>query len=114
MRGYAAYAKVQNTTESPRRVEHRLLSQVNATLREVASRPDDLPKLYDALIWNKKVWDAFMLDLTDENNRLPGETKQILIRLSAWVTKHTFAVMDRDARIEPLIEVNDAILEGLQ
>lgn len=114
MKGYAAYGRVQNATEDPRNIEFRLLAQVTAALRMAKEHPDDRPKLYDALIWNKKVWDAFALDLVDANNRLPKELRQTLVNLSAWVSKHTFAVMDGNGQIDPLIEVNSNLMEGLK
>lgn len=114
MTGYAAYGRVQNAIEDPRKVEFRLLAQVTAALRAAQSQPDDRPKLYDALIWNKKVWDAFMIDLADERNRLPRDVRQPLINLAAWVSKQTFAVMDGKGAIDALIEVNSQVMEGLK
>jgi flagellar protein FlaF len=114
MNGYAAYGRVQNTTEDPRRIEFRLLSQVTAALRTAKAQPNDRPKFYNALVWNKKVWDAFMVDLVDERNKLPKDIRQSLITLSAWVSKQTFAVMDGKASIDALIEVNINIIDGLK
>ncbi len=114
MNGYAAYGRVQNTTEDPRRIEFRLLAQVTGALRAAQAEPDDRPKLYNALIWNKKVWDAFMVDLVDERNKLPKDMRQSLITLGAWVSKQTFAVMDGKASIDALIEVNANIMDGLK
>jgi len=114
MNGYSAYGRVQNTTENPRSVEFRLLAQVTAALREAKDNAQDKQKLYDALIWNKKVWDTFALDLVDERNQLPKELKQSLVKLSAWVSKHTFAVMDGEGEIGALIDVNANVMEGLK
>src|SRR6185369_17785799 len=71
MKGYAAYDRVQNTTEGPRQVEYRLLAQVTSALRAAKAKPDDRPGFYNALVWNKKVWDAFLCDLVDDRNQLP-------------------------------------------
>jgi flagellar protein FlaF len=114
MNGYAAYGRVQNTTEEPRRIEFRLLAQVTGALRAAQAELDNRPKLYNALIWNKKVWDAFMADLVDERNQLPGETRKSLLQLGAWVSKQTFAVMDGKAKVDALIEVNSNVMEGLK
>jgi len=114
MNGYAAYGRVQNATEGPRQIEFRLLAQVTGALRAAKSDPNDRPKLYNALIWNKKVWDAFMADLVDERNQLSGDIRKSLISLGAWVSKQTFAVMDGKANIDALIEVNSSVMEGLK
>lgn len=114
MKGYAAYDRVQNTTEAPRQVEYRLLGQVTNALRSAKAKPDDRPGFYNALVWNKKVWDAFMCDLVDDTNKLPKPMRNQLIALSAWVSKQTFAVMDGNAKIDALIDVNVSIMEGLK
>ena len=69
MKGYAAYDRIQNTTEGPRQVEYRLLGQVTSALRAAKTKPDDRPGFYNALVWNKKVWDAFLCDLIDDRNQ---------------------------------------------
>lgn len=114
MKGYAAYGRVQNTTEGPRQVEYRLLAQVTTALRAAKAKPDDRPNFYNALVWNKKVWDAFLCDLTDERNRLPKPMRQQLATLATWVSKQTFAVMDGNASIDALIDVNANIMDGLK
>jgi flagellar protein FlaF len=114
MNGYAAYGRVQNTTEDPRRIEFRLLAQVTGALRAAQADPNDRPKLYNALIWNKKVWDTFMADLVDERNQLSGEIRKSLLKLGAWVSKHTFAVMDGKGTVDALIEVNSSVMDGLK
>ena len=114
MKGYAAYDRVQNTTQNPRQIEYRLLAQVTSALRAAREKPDDRPSFYNALVWNKKVWDAFLCDLADERNKLPKPTRDQLIKLAAWVSKQTFAVMDGNASIDALIEVNTNIMDGLK
>jgi flagellar protein FlaF len=114
MNGYAAYGRVQNITESPRAVEARLLSQATVALRNARENPTDKAQMYDALIWNMKIWDAFMVDLSDNNNRLPKDLRQSLINLAAWVSRHTFKVMDGQGKIDALITVNTNIIDGLR
>jgi flagellar protein FlaF len=114
MNGYAAYGRVQNTTEDPRRIEFRLLSQVTAALRTAKSQPNDRQKFYNALVWNKKVWDAFLCDLIDDRNQLPKPMRKSLVELATWVSKQTFKVMDGNATIDSLIEVNGSVMDGLK
>lgn len=114
MKGYAAYDRVQNTTEGPRQIEYRLLGQVTSALRAAKTKPDDRPGFYNALVWNKKVWDAFLCDLVDDRNQLPKPMRQSLMKLAAWVSKQTFAVMDGNGSIDTLIEINANIMDGLK
>lgn len=114
MKGYAAYDRVQNTTQNPRQVEYRLLAQVTTALRAAKAKPDDRPNYYNALVWNKKIWDAFLCDLVDDKNQLPKPVRNQLIKLASWVSKHTFKVMDGNGSIDALIDINANMMDGLK
>ncbi len=112
MRGYGAYQKVQNVAEPPRTIERRLMGSVTAALIEARDNPARLSGKFDAILWNKRVWDTFISEISDEANRLPAELKSAIVRLGAWVTYETQAVMDGGTP-DMLIEVNQQIIEGL-
>ncbi len=113
MRGYGAYLKVQNVAEPPRAVERRLMGSVTAALIEARDNPGKLAAKFDAILWNKRVWDSFIAEVTDSANRLPAELKATIVRLGAWVTYETQMVMDGASTPDMLIEVNQQIVEGL-
>ena len=113
MRGYGAYQKIQNIAEPPRAVERRLMGSVTAALIEARDNPGSLAAKFDAILWNKRVWDSFIAEVADEQNRLPREIKSTLVRLGAWVTYETQLVMDGASTPDMLIEVNQQIVEGL-
>jgi flagellar protein FlaF len=113
MRGYGAYLKHQNIAEPPRSVERRLMGAVTAALIEARDNPSRLAAKFDAILWNKRVWDSFIAEVSDDQNRLPPPLKATIIRLGAWVTYETQAVMDGTSTPDMLIEVNTQIVEGL-
>jgi flagellar protein FlaF len=113
MRGYGAYQRVQNIAEPPRAVERRLMGSVTAALIAARDAPHDLASKFDAILWNKRVWDSFIGEVTDEANRLPPELKSGIVRLGAWVTCETQMVMDGISTPDMLIEINQQIIEGL-
>jgi flagellar biosynthesis activator protein FlaF len=113
MRGYGAYLKVQNAAEPPRAVERRLIGAVTAALIEARDNPTRLAAKFDAILWNKRVWDSLVAEVIDEQNRLPADLKATLVRLAAWVTFETQLVMDGASTPDALIEVNQQIIEGL-
>jgi flagellar biosynthesis activator protein FlaF len=113
MRGYAAYHRVQNVAEPPRAVERRLMGSVTAALMDAQKNPQNLAVKFDAILWNKRVWDSFIIEVADDANRLPKETKSLIIRLGAWVTRETQMVMDGTSTPDMLIEVNQQIIDGL-
>lgn len=114
MSGYSAYSKAARSYESPRSVEYRLLGQVTGALIAARDNEGDVRKRMDALLWNKQVWDAFLVDLNSDGNQLPTELKQSLIGLALWVNRETSLVMDGEADLDALIDVNQNIMEGLK
>ncbi|MCA3245574.1 MAG: flagellar biosynthesis regulator FlaF [Azospirillum sp.] len=113
MSGYQAYGRVQNATENPRSLEYRLLGQVTAALAKARDGQRGTAEFVDAMLWNKKVWDAFIVDLSSEGNRLPKELRAQIIGIGLWVGRETIQVLDGTGDIDALINVNKTIMEGL-
>lgn len=113
MSGYQAYGRVQNATENPRSMEYRLLGQVTAALTKARDGNRGTAEFVDAMLWNKKVWDAFIVDLSSEGNRLPKELRAQIIGIGLWVGRETIQVLDGTGDIDALINVNKTIMEGL-
>ena len=105
--GYAAYSNVQTKTESHQQIEYRLLGQVTAALRKAQDK-------LNAALWNGKVWNAFLCDLSEPGNHLPDQLKKSLIQLAHWVAHETKLVIDGKAELTAMINVNRQIMEGLQ
>jgi flagellar protein FlaF len=69
--------------------------------------------LTEACFYNRKLWTIFQTDLADPANALPDQVKANLISLAIWVQKYTGRVLD-GAPVQPLIDVNRSIMEGLR
>ena len=110
---YVAYGRTQNRVENPRQVEYRLLGQVTGALIAVRGSTDKR-KFFDALLWNQRVWDAFLHDVSDEGNQLPAPLRRQIIGICLWVRRETDALIDGKGDIEALITVNRNIMEGLR
>jgi flagellar protein FlaF len=81
---------------------------------EAAKRdPIEIGARVDALDWNRRVWSALGHDCSHPENGLPAPLRASIISLSIWVGKHTSAVIRREEEIEPLIDVNRMIMQGL-
>ena len=112
--GLQAYQKAATWAESPRQMEYRLFAQVTLALMEAAKAdPKDIPARIDALDWNRRVWTALSEDCSSPGNALPAPLRASIISLSIWVGRHTSAVIRRQEQIEPLIDVNRMIMQGL-
>ena len=109
-----AYKKIAQSAESPRDTEYRLFAQVTRALMEAdKADPSDFKTRIDALDWNRRMWTALSNDCSSPENGLPPQLRASIISLSLWVTKHSSAVMRREEEIEPLIEINRMIMQGL-
>jgi flagellar protein FlaF len=109
-----AYHQATARAESPREAEYRLIGQVTRALMAAAELdPSDLKGRVDALDWNRRMWTALGSDCASSENHLPESLRAGIISLSIWVSKHTSAVIRREEDIEPLIEVNRMIMQGL-
>ncbi len=109
-----SYQKIAERAENPRDMEYRLFGQVTRALMEVAaSNPVDPQKQVDILDWNRRIWSVLANACSDAENRLPDSLRAQIISLSLWVSRHTTAVILKEESIEPLIEINRIIMQGL-
>ncbi len=110
-----AYQQAATRAETPRDTEYRLFAQVTRALMEAASYdPSEIGKRIDALDWNRRLWSTLAADCAHPENRLPETLRASIISLSIWVGKHTSLVIRKEDEIEPLIEINRMIMQGLQ
>lgn len=109
-----AYQKATLRSEDPRQTEYRLFGQVTRALME-ADRLDksEIAKRMDALDWNRRLWSVLGSDCALAGNGLPEGLRAQIISLSIWVNRHTSMVMRSQEEIQPLIEVNRLIMQGL-
>ena len=106
------YASAVQNTETARQREYRLLAKANGMLADTKDKKD-LGTLYRAVMFNRQIWNTFLIDLTDERNLLPRELKASLISIGIWVEKFSDKVCQGTEPVDDLIEVNRSIMEGL-
>ena len=112
--GLQAYKQTAQRAENPREAEYRLFGQVTRALMD-AARLDasDLSARVDALDWNRRLWSVLATECADPNNTLAAPLRAQIISLSLWVNRHTSEVIRRQEEIEPLIEINRMMMQGL-
>ncbi|SFT96306.1 flagellar protein FlaF [Sedimentitalea nanhaiensis] len=76
--------------------------------------PAGFTSLAEALHDNRKLWNIFAIDVADPGNSLPKDLKARLFYLAEFTNHHTSKVLARQASVEPLLEVNTAIMRGLR
>jgi flagellar protein FlaF len=109
-----AYQRAAEQAEGPKQTEYRLFGLVTRALMEAAAtEKTELGRRIKALHWNRRLWSTIAGDCASPDNQLPEALRANIISLSIWVDKHTSDVMQRDGQIQPLIDVNRIIMQGL-
>lgn len=109
-----AYKRAQKQMSSPRDVEYRAFARATHALLQAAEQGhSDLKGLIDAIHINRSLWRALAHDCADAANQLPEETRAQIIGLSRWVTSYSTSVMRDRESLEPLIDINRIMMDGL-
>ena len=95
---------------SPRETEMLAFGLCNARLRNST----DARSRIDALNKTHQLWSLLVRDLAGNANRLPAELKKQLVDLGFWAMGYCVAAMGRELSVQPLIDVNQNILDGLK
>lgn len=111
-----AYARTSQTTASPREIEAQALLKAARQLQEVQANwtgPDR--RMYNALLFNRRLWSIFMSAVEENNNPQPLEVRQNIANIGIFVLKRTIEMqMDPDpAKLKSLIDINCNIAAGL-
>lgn len=109
-----AYQSTQRVTEDARAMEYRLFGQVTGALIDARKNGTTGGPLAEVLDWNRRMWRTLASDCMDERNRLPEGVRAQIVSLSLWINKYSKRVMREGAPVDPLIEVNRTIMQGLQ
>jgi flagellar biosynthesis activator protein FlaF len=109
-----AYQRAAEQAEGPKQTEFRLFGIVTRALMDAAQKDEkDFSGRMRALHWNRRLWSALAADCANPDNSLPMDLRANIISLSIWVDKHTSNVMRQQHSIQPLIDINRIIMQGL-
>jgi flagellar protein FlaF len=109
-----AYQATQAATEDPRTTEYRLFGQVTGALLTAKETNAVGGPLVEAVDWNRRLWRTLAADCMDDRNSLTQDVRAKIISLSLWVAKYSRSVTREKAPLDPLIEINRTIMQGLQ
>jgi flagellar biosynthesis activator protein FlaF len=109
-----AYRRTATQAETPRDREYRAFGQATAQLldAERAGRAA-IGQRAEALGFNRRLWSLLAADCAQPENTLPATLRAQIISIALFVDRHSSAVMRDGAEIEPLVDINRAIMEGL-
>ncbi|MFN7400383.1 MAG: flagellar biosynthesis regulator FlaF [Sandaracinobacter sp.] len=110
----SAYQRARQVSETPRSTEHRLLGEITAGLMQARDQGLAGPALMDVLHRNREVWQAFAADCGLPGNGLPAQLRASIMSIALWVDRHISLVMAGREDLEPLIDVNRLVMQGLE
>ena len=113
------YSRAQVSVLSDREAEAAVLMKAAAMMKHVQSHwssPDRDATLEKALRYNQRLWTFFQVALLDEQNPLPQQIKENVLRLSAFIDRRIFDTLAYPTRekLDILININTNIAAGLK
>ncbi|MFT6072619.1 MAG: flagellar protein FlaF [Alphaproteobacteria bacterium] len=111
---HSAYGSIQKETMTPRSTEYRVFLQVTARL-EAAHQSNNKKSVeyVTALGDNQLLWNALAADVASSGNGLPEALKGQIFYLAQYMSKHTTDIRTGDKDLQPIIDINKMIIEGL-
>jgi flagellar protein FlaF len=113
------YSRAQVSALSDREAEAAVLMKAAAMMKHVQSHwaaPDRDRTLEKALRYNQRLWTFFQVALLDENNPLPQQIRENVLRLSAFIDRRIFDTLAYPSpeKLDILININTNIAAGLK
>jgi len=108
-----AYQRAATQADSPRELEYRAFCVVTAQLVRVKEDAAPLVVVAEAIDANRRLWNVLAADCSVPGNQLPLTLRGQIISLAMWVARYSSDVLRDGADLEPLIDINRTMMEGL-
>ena len=108
-----AYSSAFENVSTPRSVEFQVIARITHRLKK-AIKSNDRRALIEAMHENRLLWNVLATDVALPENGLPDQIKARILYLAEFTTVQTRKVLKKEADAIPLLEINAAILGGLQ
>ncbi len=108
-----AYQRAATQAENPRDLEYRAFGQVTAGLVRLKEEQAPPAVVAEALEANRRLWSLLSADCSVPENQLPLALRGQIISLALFVTRYSSQVLREGFDVEPLIDINRTMMEGL-
>ncbi len=111
----AAYGQAQKGATTERGIEYQVFARTSAALSAAERKGKaGFNDLVQALHDNRRLWDAITGDVVNDDNALSPELRAGLLSLAAFVRQHAAKVLRGHASVQPIVDVNRAVMDGLR
>lgn len=108
------YGQMNTAGKSAREIEFGVLSKITQNLRQSdESKTSDRSSFVKALETNRSFWSLWAAELKSPDHSFPDQLRADLLSLGAFIKNHTDGVIKGTDNIEPILEINTSILNGL-
>ena len=113
-RAREGYGRNAAPIKSDRAAEYEAIARISHRLRSAATtRKTKFPEFVAALHENSKLWTTLASDVAHPDNGLPQDLRARLFWLAEFTGQETRRILNGEGDISVLIEINAAILQGL-
>lgn len=107
-----AYTSTSTPVRTARGTEYDAFAKVTHRLKSLC-RKRNFPDFAKALHDNRQLWNILAIDVADQENALPQQLRAQIFYLAEFTSQHTSKVLGQDAEVQPLVDINFAIMRGL-
>ncbi|NOD49216.1 flagellar biosynthesis regulator FlaF [Ruegeria sp. HKCCA6837] len=112
---HRAYAQTAAPTRTPRDTEYEAISRITRRLKAATARKaTDFSAFVQAVHENRRLWGVLATGVADSANALPNDLRARIFYLAEFTEQHSSRVLGDGATVEPLLEINTAVLRGLR
>lgn len=109
------YAQAAAPTRTPRDTEYEAISRITRRLKAATARKaTDFSAFVQAVHENRRLWGVLATGVADSANALPNDIRARIFYLAEFTELHSSRILADGASVEPLLEINTAILRGLR
>lgn len=113
MNAQRAYSQTAGSIRTPRSVEYEAFARITHRLKSAADS-GNMSGLASAIHLNRKLWTLLARDVADADNGLPADLRARIFYLAEFTNEHSRKILRKGASALPLIDLNTAIMRGLQ
>ena len=109
------YSRPETPVRSQRSIEYDLFARVTKRMTAAwAARASDFAGLVRALHDNTTMWRTLASDVAEPENGLPKPLRARLFYLYEFTAQHSPKILDEQASVDVLVDINTAVMRGLR